>query len=403
MSDRNRSRVGLMVGICLALAVGFWLRSGPGFGSASHRRQASLARRALARHSVAIRPAAVAEARAAAIRETMASLRDECAKAAGGDWDRWSAQLAPMRSGLAARVQAAQPFNPKATGSFEGRSIVLAGRGDFPLFEPAPDVYLMHVLRPASLDPLRESRPVTAAARWLERKGIDLIFVPVPKMTESHPEPFVEPCPSDRIIAPHVRRAIFELLEDEVEVVDVLPAFLRERDPGADPLYQPADPHWAPRGQAIAARMVADRLSRYEFVARAKESPRFCEWATAPYLKVEDGTAFPALNPEQQRLARAAQPKTQPSANRCIRPIHDATSPVVCIGDSYNAGFLELLAREINLPVHNLTGGGNTSHAFKGMVRDPSLLEHARVVVWLLCDSSLKGPWPMPPSVRNGQ
>lgn len=403
MSDRNRSRAALMIGVCLALAAGFWLRSGPGLGSASKRKQALLAHRTSASQSVATRPAAVAEARAASIRETKARLREECERAAGGDWDRWSTQLAPMRAGLAARIQAARPFRPQATGSFEGRSSVLAGKGDFPLFEPAPDVYLIHVLRPASLDPLRESRPVTAAARWLERKGIDLIFVPVPKMTEAHPEPFVEPCPPDRIIAPHIRRAIFELLEDDVEVVDVLPAFHRERDPGVEPLYQPADPHWAPRGQAIAARMVADRLARYDFVARAKESARFCEWATAPYLKAEDGTAFPALNPEQQQLARAAQPKTQPSASRCTRPIHDATSPVVCIGDSYNAGFIELLAREINGPVHNLTGGGNTSHAFKGMVRDPSLLEHARVVVWLLCDSSLKGPWPMPPSVMKGQ
>jgi hypothetical protein len=344
----------------------------------------------------------VAEARAAAIRETMDQLREECRRNAGGDWDRWSRHLAPLRAELAARMHAARPFNPTATGSFEGRSTVLAGRDGFPLFEAAPDAYLIHVVVPASLDELRNDRPVVAGARWLERKKIDLLFVPVPKMTEVYPEPFLDAVPPDRIIAPHVRRAMLELLEDDVEVVDVLPAFQRERDSDAEPLYQPADPHWAPRGQAIAARMVAARLARYDFGDRARSEQRFCEWVSAPYLKAQDGTAFAALDPDQQQRTAGAQPRTHIAVGRCARPVlDDETSPIVCIGDSYNAGFLELLAREVNLPVHNLSGGGQTSDAFKDLVRDPSLLEHARVVVWLVCDSSLKGPWPVPPKVRD--
>lgn len=398
----HRSKAAAIVALCLAAAAGFWLRAGFGSGSrrGKHAHHAPSPRHRPTAAS-ASRPAAVAEARAAAIRETIDGLREECRRNAGGDWDRWSEQLAPLRAELAAKIKAARPINPTATGSFEGRSAVLAGKDGFPMFEPAPDVYLIHVVKPASLGALREGGAVVDGARWLEQKGIDLLFVPIPKMTEVYPEPFLDRVPPDRIIAPHIRRAMLELLQEDVEVVDVLPTFLRERDSDAESLYQPADPHWAPRGQAIAARMVAARLARYDFAARARSEPRFCEWISAPYLKAEVGTAFPALDPEQRRRAIAAQPRTQPAVSHCTRPIHDETSPIVCIGDSYNAGFIELLAREINLPVHNLSGGGHTSHAFKDMLRDPGLLDRAHVVVWLVCDSSLKGPWPMPPKIRR--
>jgi hypothetical protein len=53
----------------------------------------------------------------------------------------------------------------------------------------------------------------------------------------------------------------------------------------------------------------------------------------------------------------------------------------VLIGDSYNAGPIELLGWEINLPVCHLTGGGQTAQRFKDFLRDPGLLEDCKVVV----------------------
>src|SRR5262249_16224596 len=192
-------------------------------------------------------PPSPAEARAAAIRATMEAIREECRRNAGGDWGRWEEQSRPYRDDLGARVRAAKPYNPTAEGAwFEGRAAVLEGKGDFPLFEAAPDHYLAHLLDPKNLDAFRQDRPVAAGARWLPRRGIDVLFVPVPKMTEVYPEHFADHCPPDRVVAPHMRRLLLDLLEADVEVVDLLPSFLEERDKDPAPLYQSADPHWAP-------------------------------------------------------------------------------------------------------------------------------------------------------------
>ena len=150
----------------------------------------------------------------------------------------------------------------------------------------------------------------SSRARWLEQKGIDLLFVPVRKMTEVYPESFTEHCPPDRIIAPQVRRIMLELLEEDVEVVDLLGPLLNECDSDAEPLYLPADPHWGPRAYGIAARLIADRLARHDFVARAKASPPTCEWAAGPYKAADEGAAFPAMNPDQRRRAIAVQPRS---------------------------------------------------------------------------------------------
>ena len=339
--------------------------------------------------------------RAAAIRETMEVIRGECQRNANGDWDRWTADLAALRTDLVTKINAAKPRDPSGAGYFEARSSVLEGRDRFPLFEPAPHAYLLHVVEPASLDPFRHDRPVVAGSRWLERQGIDVIFVPVPKMTDVYPEYFTDHCPSDRIIAPRLRQIMLELLEADVEVVDLWYAFQAERDTSPELLYQPADPHWGPRAQEIAARLVAERLKRYAFVARAQVSPKICKGPALPYPPASAGAAFKALNPEQQKRAMKHQPVSSRIPEKYISPQFNYTSPVVCIGDSYNSGFMELLGRELNLPMRPLAGGGNTTDAFKNFLRDPDVLKDCKVVIWLVCTSSLKNPWPVPQKIHE--
>jgi hypothetical protein len=380
MSWLNRSLIAVIGGLCLVIvARARWItEAAPGQSAAGEN-----------------------HTRASDIRKTMEAIRAECQRNAGGDWNRWSEQLGAVRSELMGKIRAARPYNPTATGFFEARSPVLEGRDEFPLFEAAPDHYLLHVVEPSSLDPFRKERPVVAGARWLKQQGIDVLFVPVPKMTEVYPEYFTDHCPSDRIIAPQERQTLLELLEANVEVVDLWYAFQAERDQDPEPLYQPADPHWGPRAQAIAARMVAARLKRYQFVAKALASPPICEPAEVPYPRASTGAAFQALNPEQQRRAEANQPHSSRIPQKYLRPQFDDSAPVACIGDSYNCGFMELLGRELNLPVRPLAGGGHTSNAFKDFLRNPELLKDCKVVIWLVCNSSLKNPWPLPQRIRE--
>ncbi len=419
MTARRRARIALIVGVCLVIAAGWALHASRAAEDKRKRRAIAVLRAATrAKKKAAVqaavnpvprsRPILTAEearqARAAAIRAAIVSIRSECQAAAGGDWDRWIAQLEPLRAEMRDRIAAGKPLHPEATG-FENRSPVLEGKDGFPLFEPVPSVYLKHVVEPTSLDEFRRARPVIEGARWLRHKGIDVLFVPVPKMSEVYPERFFDRCPPDRIIAPQVHRAILELLEQDIEVVDLLGVLQQERDSDAEPLYQPADPHWAPRGQAIAARILADRLLRYDFVARARSAPSYCEWDRTPYLPAIQGAAFLALNPDQQRRAIEVQPKTYLLPRNGTRsfepnrmdPTWDDHSPVACIGDSYNVHFMEQLSHQLNMPLRNMSGGGQSTQAFKQFLRDPQSLDGCKVVIWLVCYPNLQmQPMPQP-------
>lgn len=340
--------------------------------------------------------------RAEAIRGTIDRIREECRRTANGDWDRWVRQLEPYRSSLRSRVLAAEAFDPTAKGYFEARSPVLQAKDDFPLVECAPQSYLRYLLEPDSLEPFRKERSVAAASRWLKRKGIDLVFVPVPKMTDVYPEHFADHCPADRIVAPQVRRLWLELLENDAEVIDLLPAFLAERDAGPGYLYLPADPHWAPRAHAIGARAVADRLKRYEFVAKAQAGPPVCRSVEMPFTPIAETAGYAALNPQQREWAEKAHPKTHTQvANLQGQFFHSPHSPVLVIGNSYNAWFRDLLGKELNMPLHYHDAGGQTTEAFGDMLRDPDLLKDCKVVVWVTTHNALDAFKPLPRPIRE--
>lgn len=332
-----------------------------------------------------------AEERTAAIHASEEVIRAECQRAAGGDWDRWLTQLAPFRAELTERMRASE-----RPGVSDGETI-MEGKEAFPLFEGNPHGYVRYLTDPASVEEFRRGQAVVAAARWLKRRGIDLVFVPVPKMTEVYPEHFSYHCPDDHIVAPHVRRTLLELLEADVEVVDLLPAFLEQRDKAAEYLYQPADPHWSTRGQEIGARAVGERLKRYDFVRQALAGPPVFKNVELPIIQAAGRGAFPFLTPPQQGRALKAEPKTWPAVtNLSGGPLVSDDSPVVFIGDSYNCGLWERVGREINLPIHLLYRSGTTTEIFRDFARDPELLRGCKVVVWVVCNSGLQYPWTLP-------
>jgi hypothetical protein len=339
--------------------------------------------------------------RAQAIQDDIRSLRAE--RDRHGGWDEWSRQVQPYRAALWARIQAAKPNYPDSKDHFAA-SVVLPTFGEPLLFEPGPAWYLHYIFGPESTERFRHDLPLATASRWFKSQGIDLVFIPVPKMTEAYPERMADHCLPDRIVAPNVRRLMLDLLEQDVEVIDVLHTFLNAPDRDAKPLYLPDDPHWAPRARQMAAEEVARRLKRYAFVRYAQEG--------APVFRVEDKPwppypppFGPALTPEQSRRCGAALPKVEPN----VVPVREGTkvidqrSPVLLIGDSYNGGLVELVARELNVPVAIHWSGGQTVQAVVEGVRNPQVFQGRKVVIWTNCNTALSGDgntsWELPPQL----
>jgi hypothetical protein len=343
------------------------------------------------------------EARAAAIRRDAAAIRAECERAAGGDWEKWQQDTAPYRAALKARIDGLKVL-PEFFPWYEA----LAPRDDFPLFELLSREHLAYLYDPATLDAFRRERPVVAAHRWLRRQGIDLIFVPVPKMTEVYVEHFLDPCPPDGIIAPHVRRTLLELLDRDVEVVGGLTLFRPVRDPDPEYLYNTADPHWAPRGMRVMAKEIAGRIERYRFGARARFALPIVRSAPGRYVFSDQinrigGYGLALLSPEQRARAKQVQTTTLAEVRMQDgrKPPDDPSSPVLVIGHSYVSKFREQLVKELNLLTHTRAGDLQTTEVFADFLREPELLAHCRVVVWVTTEQHLTRFKPLPESVAD--
>jgi hypothetical protein len=351
-------------------------------------------------------PRAIA-ARAQAIHRDAEALANEC-RAAGGDWDKWQRETEPFRAALKNRVMALKNFEPASLRNVMNKYEPLEGRDRFPLFEVASREQLRHLYDPASLASFRKERSVVAASRWLREHGIDLIFVPVPKMTEIYVEHFLDPCPANGIIAPHVRRTLLELLEQDVEVVDAFPLFRALRDPVPDYLYNSADSHWAPRAMRIVAREVANRIARYRFGATALYALPIVKCAAGDYqinpsfalipdeMPIQNG--WQSLTDAQRKLAAPVQTRT---LNHVLmldgsKPPDDPQSPVRLIGHSYVPNFREQLIRELNQLISTDTSDDQTTESFINFLRDPELLAHCRVLVWITTEYHMTRFRPMP-------
>jgi hypothetical protein len=331
------------------------------------------------------------EARANAIHRDAGVIEAECQAAAGGDWDKWERDTAPYRASLKARIDALKDINKAQSPFPEAQQEPLEGLQGFPLFELGPREHINYLYDPAKLDAVRHDRPVVAASRWLRQQGIDLILVAVPKMTEVYIEHFVDPCPPDRIIAPHARRFLLEMLKEDVEVIDGLALFRAVRDTDSEYLYNAADTHWGPRGMRVMAKEIADRIERYKFGARARYALPIVRSKTAMFLvddlvgRVGSTNPWSVLTVEQRKRAEPAQAANEAEVRMLNgdAPPDDPTSPVLVIGNSYVLHFREQLIRELNLLTYNRDSRGQTTQAFGDFLREPEALAKCRVVVWV--------------------
>ncbi len=344
-----------------------------------------------------------------AIRRTSDAIRGECQAAAGGDWEKWQRSTERYRAALKSKVQALATFDPPRSAHPDASHEPLEGLNDFPLFEIAARYSLNYLYEPQTLEQFRKDRLVVAVRRWLDRRGIDLVFVPVAKMTEVYAEHFLDPCPPDGVIAPHVRQTLLEMLAADVEVVDCLALFRPLREPAPDYLYNTCDGHWAPRGMRVMAREVARRIQRYPFAARAayalplfSASPGLYEINGHPG-GLDSDAGWSALSPGQQARARAVQTTRQAviRTHDGGRPEDDPASPVMLVGNSFVSEFREQLVRELNLRIRSNWSSGQSTEAFSDFFRDPKLLDGVRVVVWVTTEHHMTNFKPLPPPIRN--
>jgi hypothetical protein len=330
------------------------------------------------------------QAREAAIRRDAAAIQGECQLAAGGDWEKWQTDTEPYRASLKARASRARDdARPAQTAALEGRP-------GFPLFEFSPRERLAPVYDPASLDRFRKDCAVVAVSRWLREQGIDLIFVPLPPLTSIYVEQFLDPCPHDGVIAPHLRKMLAEFLGEDVEVIDNWRRFRSLRDVDSEYLYSASDGQLSPRGVRILVKDIADRIERYAFGTRARYALPIVKAAparasTSDQVAANVSQEWNALSPAERERGKEAQASilTEVRMQDGSAPADDPASPVVIVSDRADPLFREQLIKELNLLVHVQAPASGAAEGFAEFVRNPKALEHCRVIVWLASEDQL--------------
>src|SRR5271165_849992 len=164
-----------------------------------------------------------AAARKREMERTRAAILKEL-ETAGGDWRAWYERVRPawteldqkITEGLKDPRSVADPNAPKWS--------YLHTAGTPPMFV---QVWSAPYLMAEKMDPdeFLKTRPsvqvLLAYNYWLQAHHVDLIFVPVPKLVQVYPERILKNAPSDRILAPHMRKLILQLLDKDVEVLDL--------------------------------------------------------------------------------------------------------------------------------------------------------------------------------------
>ena len=322
----------------------------------------------------------------------------ELADVGHGSWKAWQSHLAGFQADARKRVRAL----PAAVKGLPGEDGFLFYRNG------------VEYLTGGDLEKQKKGKnPLPIIIEWkklLEDNGVDFLFVPVPDKSEIFPDKLVPGAASaalvGQVVNPFARKLLADLAAAGVETVDLWPAFLtdRKREPGAkEPLFQRQDTHWTPRGLAIAAHLVGERIKQYPWYGELGAKPKRYSEKPAPFQRYGD---------LHSRLRDAEKKRYQPEALVGQQVVgeggalyeDDPDSTIVVLGDSFT-GVLELtdcehagvsahIAREIGAPVDlvmSYGGGPNVRH--KLMRRGVEGLQSKRLVVWMMTARDLYNYW----------
>jgi hypothetical protein len=310
----------------------------------------------------------------------------------GKSWTSWMTEVSPLHAALKQRLDA-MPAGSKA----------IAGSDGFLFFRQS----LAYLLGGDLAKQHGDRNPVPAIVgfkRLLAKHGVDFLFVPVPTKAELFPDK-TGAAPGDatlapfagKVVNPFARKFLLDLADQGVETVDLLPAFLAERQTSSgsgDTLYQAQDTHWTTRGLELAAKLVAKRLMRFPWYKGIAAHRRAFTTKDEPFTR--HGDLYSRL-PEVERAKFAPETLVGHQVVNADGTLYDddPDSPIVVLGDSFtgvyelmdceHAGVSAHLAKEIGYPVDLVMSyGGGPNVREKLMARGVDKLKTKKLVIWMM-------------------
>jgi len=234
----------------------------------------------------------------------------------------------------------------------------------------------------------------------LKKRGIELIFMPVPTRPLVFPESVLgkEKLPNGtppRLDTPELE--FYELLRSKgIKVLDLMPVYLKERSGEHGTVFVPSESHWTGYGVAVAAREAAKEIRSEQWAKKVPKHEFVAKWTSLEVdghiLKsAQEHGAGQALKPDTVWV-RVIKEKTAKGEESMAQS--QPESPVVIMGDSNTfwwsregGGLPEELAYELGYPVDLIfTPWGGATNARLNLMRrvhsDPTYLDKKKVVLW---------------------
>ncbi len=297
-----------------------------------------------------------------------------------------------LRGEFTSRVQSAEKKNAAATEAegwlFFAAELRFLSLGRF-WGDEAPKVSHSH--KPDLADPIPA---IVDFQKQLKARGIDLLVVPVPPKAAVYPEKILPGFDARKDdVAPVVHLFYEDLYAAGIEVLDLTPAFIQNRDDKRGGVFCKTDSHWSGVGCTLAAQAIAESI-RGKLTTSPPRKEYVSEWKEARINGDLAGLLPPdSAKPGPEKIA--VRSVTEKGTGAAVSP--DASSPVLLLGDSHTlvfhdflaerAGLVDQLAQELGFPpdLIGTRGSGATPvriSLYRHSLKNPDYLAKKKVVVW---------------------
>jgi hypothetical protein len=230
--------------------------------------------------------------------------------------------------------------------------------------------------------------------KQLSARGIALVLVPIPPKIGIYPEKIAPGLTVGNDDAmPYLHRFYDELRSAGVEVLDVTPVFLRDKESSDGPVFCKTDTHFSGVGCVRTAQAMAEYV-RQKISVLPKSREYTTEWTPVEFkgdLVNASRVGGIQAPPEKVTVRRV----TEKNSQTAVQP--DENSPVLVLGDSHalvfheflaeRAGLLDQLAAELGFPVDLIAARGSGStplrlNLYRRSAKQPEYLGKKKILIW---------------------
>ena len=228
----------------------------------------------------------------------------------------------------------------------------------------------------------------------LRARGIELVVVPVPPKAAIYPEKIVPGFDlASHDPAPVLRQFYEELRAAGIDVLNLSPVLIQNREHARGPVFCKTDTHWSGIGCVLAAQAIAEHARRKLAAPRVRKE-YVSDWNEVQISGDLTGLLPPdARKPGPEKIS--VQTVSEKVTGATVEP--DPNSPVLVLGDSHTlvyhdflaerAGLIDQLALELGFApdLIGTRGSGATPvriNLYRRSLRDPGYLAKKKMVIW---------------------